>query len=98
MKWCCEGLRHLFEKRKKSGIFIFAEPPSEFSDSVTFWLTMRGTSQEDLIRIKTDNSSILISSRIPIKYCPNCGAKLHKAYKKSFHELEDESILKSFEY
>ena len=97
MKWCCDGLKHLFEKRNESGIFIFAEPPNEFSEDVTFWLAMRSTAPEDLIRLKTDNSEVSIRTRIPIKYCPNCGAKLNKAYKKTYLEIVDETILRLFE-
>lgn len=100
MKWCCEGLKYLFERRFESTIFVFAEPPSNTSDQIAFWLGMRSVEHKNLEKLASFNFSgdipITIATRIPMKYCITCGKNLSKFYKKNYEQLVDPEILKEF--
>ncbi len=102
MKWCCEGLRYLYEKRREVGIYFFVEPPLTESDSVHFWLGMRSVDlkKNDFSSYihELNRHSILISTKIPIKHCPFCGKRLYKIYKKSFQQIVDDEIINEFHF
>ena len=100
MKWCCDGLKHAFEKRKGRTLFVFAVPPEEQKGNPSFWLGMRSVEQKDLQEMNTinlpDNLKVTISTKIPIHYCPWCGKRLISFYRKNYDILVDQALLKEF--
>ena len=101
--WCCEGLKHAFEERLSRGIFVYAEPPiPEYNVDVTYWLGMRSIDFHDQDRFMEHSSKQeappgfplpqTLQAWLPIKYCPWCGKKLEKYYKKNYELLTDKEL------
>jgi hypothetical protein len=84
MKWCCDGLKHMFEQRNDRTIYFYAEPPLSNSDKGTYWIGMRSMNKDDIDKLKLLNMPnsipITLNTRIPISYCPWCGLSLRKYY------------------
>lgn len=100
MKWCCDGIRHMFEQRTFRSIFVFAEIPLDNSSTATFWIGMRSVNKADLDKIKLlglpSRIPITINTRVPITYCPWCGTKLIRYYNNTYSQLLDPEISTEF--
>ncbi|RLC19390.1 MAG: hypothetical protein DRI57_07185 [Deltaproteobacteria bacterium] len=100
MKWCCQGLKHIFEQRYDRTIFAFAEAPENVSENVSFWLGMRCVEHKELDNLRRagfpDNMPVTINTRVPISFCPWCGKKLAKFYRKNYCQLTDPEISDEF--
>lgn len=89
-----------FADRFGRTIYIYAEPPSELSHEPCFWLATRAITKRDLetgvVLPDTGGTAVTIATRKPIIYCPWCGRKLSRFYKRSYAMLVDESVAKEF--
>ncbi len=100
MKWCCVGLKTMFEQRYERNIFVFAEPPSFDDQFHSFWIAMRCVDYKNLdqmskVKLPID-VPVTISTRFPISFCPWCGKKLQKFYKRDYGILIDDKLIKEF--
>lgn len=100
MKWCCDGIKYMYDQRHSRTIYVYAEPASTESAKPIFWIAMRCVEQVDLDKMKQlnlhNNIPITISTRMPINYCPWCGVKLTKFYHKLYIQLEDQELINEF--
>lgn len=91
--WCCLGLKRAFEYRNESGIYVFAELPHELlGHGASFWMGMRSIDVGDPpIKLVPSNDPglICIETTLPIKFCPWCGCRLARFYRKTFRQLYD---------
>ena len=99
-KWCCLGLETAFSERGERTIFVFAEPPSEFTPSPTFWVAMRAVEQEALSQLPAlalpPETAFTLSTRKPISFCPWCGKRLARFYRRHFSLLADPKLTTEF--
>ncbi len=94
MKWS-------FEERGRRGIYVFAEPPRpEIKIGVTFYMAFRAVDEKCIEQIRQtdfpEDCPITISTRTGMRYCPWCGVKLEKFYKRNYHQLIDERLSAEF--
>jgi hypothetical protein len=98
-KWCCPGLETAFAERGDRTIFVFAEPPGEFS-SATFWIAMRAVEQEALSQLPAlalpPETAFTIATRKPISFCPWCGKRLGRFYRRRYSQLADPKLTAEF--
>jgi len=61
-------------------------------------MAVHAVSQDDLARLSKpiDEQSIvkMLQTWVPVKYCPWCGRKLSRFYRKLWRRLHDESVSK----
>jgi hypothetical protein len=100
MKWCCDGIIHMFEQRYYRTIFVFAKPPSSTLNSATFWIGMRSVEHDKVEELRMLNIPrdipITISTSFPISHCPWCGVNLSHYYRNSYSQLVDDEISNEF--
>lgn len=85
--YCCNGLKSLADNRNKNGFSL--EVYSEGGEP-SFWIIMRSIAEEHIesIVINTNASTEAVFwTRVHISFCPWCGKKLEKFYKKNWKIL-----------
>ena len=102
MKWCCPGFEGNFQNRNKSGFFVFARPPEKvISKEPLFYIASRFVENENKNNfskaIKSLEFPVTLSVSTGMQYCPWCGVKLIKFYKKSYEALVDSKIIKELD-
>ena len=99
-KWCCLGMQTAFSDREDRTIFAFADPPNEFVNHVTFWLAMRAVAQEALSELPLlalpPDMPITLATRKPISFCPWCGTRLARFYRRRYLQLIDPFLTEEF--
>lgn len=95
--WCCQRLKTAFESRHDRGIYIFAEPPGRFGETVSFWLAMRSVREQDVDRINEKSNQVpevpfTMQTWYPIFFCPWCGVQLEWHYAPQFKILLDPGL------
>lgn len=96
--WCCSGLEFAFDERKGQGIFVYATLSPE--GKPMFWIAMRSVEKKDLGKIASiqpDDIPVTVTTRRPISYCPWCGVKLARFYRKRYEQLLDPSVASELE-
>jgi hypothetical protein len=97
MRWCCAALQYHFEHRKERGIAVVAVPPNELHKEPGFQLSLRSV-DEAAIRsflspLTDQHVAHTLQTWVYVRYCPWCGIKLARFYKKTWPALHDESEL-----
>ncbi len=99
MNMCCEGFKEMYKKRFDRGIFVFADK-EDTTGEVSFWLGMRCVEHNELKNLTeicfSDKLPITVSTRVPIHFCPWCGKKLIKYYRRNYDFFSDIEIQKEF--
>ena len=99
-KWCCLGMQTAFSERGDRTIFVFAEPPNEFIDRVTFWIAMRAVTQDALSELHPlalpPETFLTIATRKAISFCPWCGTRLARFYRRRYSQLVDAKLTEEF--
>jgi hypothetical protein len=89
-----------FADRLGRTIYVYAEPPSDLSPEPLFWIATRAITKQDLAARAalpdTGRTAVTIATRKRLIYCPWCGRKLSRFYKRRYHALVDESVAKEF--
>ena len=97
--WCCEAFKRAFEERLSRGIFVYAEPTvPKYNIEVTYWIGMRSIDFHEKDRFIAHISKQEIPPGPPLAqtlltwlriiFCPWCGKKLEKYYKKTTSYLQ----------
>ena len=99
-RWCCLGMQTAFSERGDRTIFVFAEPPGEFIDRATFWIAMRSVTQHARSELPPlalpPDTCLTIATRKPISYCPWCGSRLGRFYRRRYPQLVDAKLTEEF--
>lgn len=97
-EYCCLGFKETFEQRFDRTLFVFADPPDEVFDKPTFWFAMRSVEKDkiDSVLPSLPEALLTLSTRKPISFCPWCGIKLAKFYKKKFLNIHDATVSEEF--
>ena len=108
--WCCEGMQLAFESRRGRGIFVYCEPDNNLIKcGPTFWLGMHSIDLDDVERFVEERSGMAIEPEerpLPvslstwrrIRFCPWCGKKLERFYRKHFMLLADDELSKEHKW
>ena len=92
-KWCCKNLKDAFEARDRRGICVLAElSESRIDVGATFWIGMRSIDVSDSMPEPADGGDVtpvLIETRHRIFFCPWCGCRLERFYRKIYEQLYD---------
>jgi hypothetical protein len=96
-KWCCEAVRQHFENRGERGVFIYAEPPHPpVTGQPSYWLAVNAIDQVNIPRIPkpADGASlpIMLQTWLPVRFCPWCGRRLVRFYRKHWKQLFDKDV------
>lgn len=98
MKYCCEGFQLAVKNVSKRGVSI---GPKEHVDGKPYFiLVMRSIDEDKITKVSSALGKIILEEPVDIyyatetvvKYCPWCGAKLSRYYKRTWRELEDCSL------
>ena len=85
-------------ERRDPTLFVFADPPVD--DELRFWLATRAMPwaalQEDPPLQIPPHLPLIVSTRRPIHFCPWCGTKLARFYKRRFEQLLDPELSSEF--
>ena len=87
LTFCCDGLKSLANNRNKNGFSL--EVYSD-EDQPSFWIIMRAVPKEQMKSVIIDAAppkEVLFWTRSRIFFCPWCGRKLDKFYKKNWKSL-----------
>lgn len=90
MKWCCSAFKDHHENAGRRGITIFATLDSE--QRYFFLLQSRAIDVED----KTVGHTMVpvaFATQIAVKYCPWCGRRLARAYRKHIPEILRQDLM-----
>ena len=95
MRWCCNAIQHQFENRRKRGIAVISVPPGELHPLPRFQLSVRSIDDEVIGKFESPLAGAHIAQTlqtwVSINYCPWCGVKLARFYRKTWSTLYDES-------
>lgn len=93
MKYCCEGLKGAAENAEKAGLSVVIN--NELANEQFFQLVFRSSSVGDdeiimkHLKEKTDIPKLILGQQATIIYCPWCGKKLLKFYKKDLDSFSN---------
>ena len=95
-KWCCSSFETAYADRRQRSIFVFADEPSESGEEPRFWLASRAL---DFDQANADppveiplHLALTPSTRKPVAFCPWCGTRLARFYRKRFTQLLDPEV------
>jgi len=96
-KWCYDGIRHCFARRRERGAFIFAEPPNPpVTSEPRFWLGINAVDKDALPSIRKCEDGprflIMLHTSMPVRFCPWCGQELAIAYRGRWQQLYDQEV------
>ena len=98
-KWCCLALETAFSERRDRTIFVFADPPTE-DQEVRFWLASRAMSfdalAEDPPPVIPAHLVLTLATRRPLSFCPWCGVRLVRFYRRRYVQLLDPDLTSEF--
>ena len=98
-KWCCVALETAFAERRDRTIFVFADPPSDDGE-VRFWLGSRAMTfdalHEDPPLAIPPHLVLTLSTRKPMAFCPWCGTRLARFYRRRHVQLLDPELTREF--
>ena len=94
IKYCCRGLEHVLHNVSERGWSFYTQ---ESLGSPFFYMGFRAIASADakqfnalLKRLYSKGDPYMqftVAGRTPIKFCPWCGRRLSRAYKKTWKEL-----------
>lgn len=89
MKYCCDSFKncHTWEKLKERARYIIFE---EEDSNWYCWLITRSIDEKDLQGFSTP-FPITLEAEIPLKYCPWCGKRIKRFYKKQYENYKKDS-------
>ncbi|GAB4190188.1 MAG: hypothetical protein Tsb002_17920 [Wenzhouxiangellaceae bacterium] len=94
IKYCCEAMENVISNQGKKGLSIIASRISD--ERLAFFMIFRamddGVENTPLLR-DGDARSIQLAVEIGIGFCPWCGRRLERFYKKCWQEIGGNSIL-----
>jgi len=95
-KWCCDSMQGASAHRRGRAIFVFADPPSEEGGEVRFWLASRALDydmiREDPPPVIPPYLALTPSTRQSIAFCPWCGSRLSRFYRRRYTQLLDSEL------
>jgi hypothetical protein len=89
MKYCCDNMQSHMGSREDRGISVaVTTAPAFFGSGLVFVLEVRPVSLPDLhaANIPAD-CTVLTETKVCIKFCPWCGARLAKHYARFREDL-----------
>ena len=81
MKWCCIGFRSLYNQIGERGFAVVVE--HDEMGQLRFVLQHRAIDKSAPTPSKYDHPISLVSD-LRVHYCPSCGCKLAKHYRRGF--------------
>lgn len=103
MKFCCSTFKHLLQNQEERGWSVIV---NECNASPAFFVVFRSLNNKDLplwndvvkqsgISEKLQSLEILslemlLGSEVPITFCPWCGRRLIRSYKKTWRAIASE--------
>jgi len=88
MKFCCVGYKSNLNENKNDRTSRISVEFDE-NEKARFYLEIRSVMSSDQKKLNTD-IPIAIVTRVQIQYCPWCGKKVEKFYKKNIKEFKRE--------
>jgi hypothetical protein len=99
-KWCCQAMQTAHAERRDRAIFVFADPRRDGDDEVRFWLASRAMTfdalAEDPPPVIPPHLALTVSTRKPIAFCPWCGVRLSRWYRRRHVQLLDPELTHEF--
>jgi hypothetical protein len=103
MTFCCDAFGYRFRERHERGLFVYVLPPlAGFPTEPLFHVGMRALERsrfgelQEAMKGGVMTGCMSLSGGTGIDYCPWCGAKLGRFYRRSWRELIDEKISDEF--
>jgi hypothetical protein len=88
-----------YAERRDRTIFVYADHPADDGE-VRFWLASRAMTFEALAEdpppVIPPHLALTLSTRKPLGFCPWCGSRLSRFYRRRYAQLLDPDLSREF--